>query len=1010
MSLTFADTYNMVAYLNKSDASEGFNQVIDFLNGSYIQYALTVNPTIYVSCIKQFWNTVAVKQSNDVTRLHALVDRKKVIITEAAIRDVLRLDDAKGEALDACAALTGRVEHLEHDKVAQALEITMLKKKRIESSDDIDMEDASNQGRMIADLDRDEGIALMDDEGAEKKEKDTHVADEPDLQEVVEVVTTAKLITKVVVAVSESVSAASATIVAVPAATITTAPVRVVAASTRKRRGVVIKDPKEESTTITPAETKSKDKGKGIMVEEPKPLKKKYQVMKKRPQTEAQARRNMIMYLKNVAGFRLDYFKRMSYDDIRPIFKASSKAAKRRKLNEDVEELKQHLEIVLDEDDDVYTEATPLARKLYVSFITLMKNFDREDLESLWTLVKDRFSTSKQNNFSDDYLLTTLGAMFERSDGQAQVWKNQRTVHGQARVKSWKLLESCGVHIITFTTTQLILLVKRRYPLSRFTLDQMLNAVRLRVEEQSEMSLELLSAVKQKLMLLDTAAKRRLLLLSQVVSAAKLPILNPNEFDLWMMRIEQYFLMTDYSLWEVILNGDCLAPTRVVKGVLQPVAPTTAKQKLARKNELKARATLLMALPDKHQLKFNSHKDAKTLMKAIEKRVQKLVSQLEIHRVSLSQEDVNLKFLRTLPSEWKTHTLIWRNKADLKEQSFDDLFNSLKIYEAEVKHFSSTGTITQNLAFVSSSNTDSTTESVSAAASVFAVYTKMTVSSFPNIDSDDLKEMDLNWQMAMLTMRARRFLQRTGRNLRANGPTSLGFDMSKVKCYNCHKKGHFTRECRSPKDSKRNGAAKPQRRKKEPANYALMALSSSSSSSDTEVLSCSKACLKAYAQLHSQYDKLTADFCKSQFDVISYQTCLESVEARLLVYKQNESIFKEDIKLLKLEVQLRDNALVTLRKKLKKAEQERDDLKLKFQPSDGYHAVPPPYTGTFMPPKPDLIFNTTPTAVETNHSALTVQLSLTKPEQDLSHTNRPTTPIIEDRVSDFEDESETKAP
>nr|GEW33720.1 putative ribonuclease H-like domain-containing protein [Tanacetum cinerariifolium] len=124
----------------------------------------------------------------------------------------------------------------------------------------------------------------------------------------------------------------------------------------------------------------------------------------------------------------------------------------------------------------------------------------------------------------------------------------------------------------------------------------------------------------------------------------------------------------------------------------------------------------------------------------------------------------------------------------------------------------------------------------------------------------------------------------------------------------------------------------------EPANYALMAFSSSSSSSDNEVLSCSKAYSKAYAQLHSQYDKLTADFRKSQFDVISYQTGLKFVEARLFVYKQNESIFKEDIKLLKLE------------------------------------------------------------------------LSTTKPEQDLSHTNRPTAPIIEDWVSDSEDESETKAP
>nr|GFC47080.1 ribonuclease H-like domain-containing protein [Tanacetum cinerariifolium] len=286
------------------------------------------------------------------------------------------------------------------------------------------------------------------------------------------------------------------------------------------------------------------------------------------------------------------------------------------------------------------------------------------------------------------------------------------------------------------------------------------------------------------------------------------------------MRIKQYFLMTEYSLWEVILNGDSPIPTRIVEGVSQPVAPTTAEQRLARKNELKARGTLLMALPDKHQLKFNSHKDAKTLMEAIEKRfgldqihdrLQKLVSQLEIHIVSLSQEDVNLKFLHSLPSEWKTHTIIWRNKADLEEQNLDDLFNSLKIYENKVKQSSSSGTATQNLAFVSSTSTNSTTDSVSAVASVSAACVKFPASPLPNVDSlssaviysffasqstspqfdnedlkqidvDDLEEVDLRWQMAMLTMRAKRFLQKTGRNLGANGPTSMGFDMSKVKC------------------------------------------------------------------------------------------------------------------------------------------------------------------------------------------------------------------------------------
>nr|GFB70503.1 hypothetical protein [Tanacetum cinerariifolium] len=232
-------------------------------------------------------------------------------------------------------------------------------------------------------------------------------------------------------------------------------------------------------------------------------------------------------------------------------------------------------------------------------------------------------------------------------------------------------------------------------------------------------------------------------------------------------------------------------------GVVQPVAPTTAEQKLARKNELKARGTLLMALPNKHQLNFNSHKDAKTLMEAIEKRFR--------GNTETKKEDVNLKFLRSLPSEWKTHTLIWRNKIDLEDKSLDDLFNSLKIYESEVKHSSSICTDSHNLAFVSSTPTDSTIDSVSAVVNVSTVGVKLTASTLPNVDS-------LSNVMAMLTMRARRFLQNTSRNLGTNGPTSMGFDMNKVECYNCHRKGHFAKECRSPKVLRRTTIAEPQRR------------------------------------------------------------------------------------------------------------------------------------------------------------------------------------------------------
>nr|GEV40518.1 hypothetical protein [Tanacetum cinerariifolium] len=139
---------------------------------------------------------------------------------------------------------------------------------------------------------------------------------------------------------------------------------------------------------------------------------------------------------------------------------------------------------------------------------------------------------------------------------------------------------------------------------------------------------------------------------------------------------------------EVILNGDSPTPTRVVDGVIQ-----------------------------------------------IHDRLQKLISQLEILGESFSQKDINLKFLRSLPTEWRTHTLIWRNKTDLEDHSLDDLFNNLKIYEAEVKSLSSTSHTTQNIAFVSFQNIDSTNESVSDVASVFAVSTKVLVFALPNVDN-----------------------------------------------------------------------------------------------------------------------------------------------------------------------------------------------------------------------------------------------------------------------------------
>ncbi|GKC05436.1 hypothetical protein Tco_0997046 [Tanacetum coccineum] len=295
------------------------------------------------------------------------------------------------------------------------------------------------------------------------------------------------------------------------------------------------------------------------------------------------------------------------------------------------------------------------------------------------------------------------------------------------------------------------------------------------------------------------------------------------------MRMEQYLTHTDYALWEVIVNGD--APAVASASAEGPIPPKTAEQKLARKNELKAKSTLLLAIPDEHLLKFYGIKDAERrsngnyarpgLDKTYD-RFQKLISQLEIHGEVISQEDANLKLLRSLPSAWNNIALIMRNKANLDELSMDDLYNNLKVYEAEIKTQSSSSSNSQNVAFVSSDDTSSTNEAVNTSHDV---------------------------------------------------PTT--------------RRGHFPRECMAPRNQGNRTREAPRRivpvetpanalvvqdgigalvvqdgiggydwsfqDKEGITNFALMVYtsqgSSSSSSSDSEVHTCSKDCLKSYETL-----------------------------------------------------------------------------------------------------------------------------------------------------------------
>ncbi|GJX61276.1 hypothetical protein Tco_0294176 [Tanacetum coccineum] len=533
-----------------------------------------------------------------------------------------------------------------------------------------------------------------------------------------------------------------------------------------------------------------------------------------------------------------------------------------------------------------------------------------------------------------------------------------------------------------------------------------------------------------------TAAKLLLLVLKvnaagiKVTTAKRLQLLE--EFMLTEKRSKTYqrknkdFLKIKITY--VIKNGNAPPITKVVEGVKTIIAPTTVEEKAQRRLELKARSTLLMGIHNEHQLKFNSLKDAKSLLSEMLdqtfNRLQNIISQLEIHGESFSQEDVNQKFLR------------------------------------KVKGTSTSSTNTQNIAFVSSNSTSNTNRVVNTAHGATTASTQATAlnsttidnlsdvvicaffSSQPNspqldnedlqeIHPDDLEEMDLKW-----------------------------FDKSKVECHNYHKRRYSSRECRAIRNQENRNRENTRRvvpvetttsnalvscdgsgydwsdqAEEGLTNFALMAYSSTSSNSEVSTDSnCSSSCLENVKILKEQNEQLLKDLRTSKLNAIAYKTGLESVEARLLVYKKNESIYEEDIKVLKHEIHLREVAITELRRKLELAQKQKDEIQLtveNFENSSknlsklidcqivdkcktglGYNAVPPPYTGNFMPPKLDLSFSgleeftSEPIVIKPVVENSEAKASEAKPKAVRKNNGAP---IIEDWVSDSEEEDVPQA-
>ncbi|GJR47434.1 ribonuclease H-like domain-containing protein [Tanacetum coccineum] len=504
----------------------------------------------------------------------------------------------------------------------------------------------------------------------------------------------------------------------------------------------------------------------------------------------------------------------------------------------------------------------------------------------------------------------------------------------------------------------------------------------------------------------------------------------------------------------IIENGNAPIVTKIIDGKDTVIPPATFEEKTQRRAELKAINTLLMALPNEHQLKFNTYKDAKSLMQAIEnrfggntatkktqknllkqqyenfaasstkvikktyERLQKLLSQLEMHGEVIPQEDINQKFLRSLSQEWTMHTIVWRNKLEIKTLSLDDLFNNLKAYESEVKGTSNSTTNTHNVAFLSSSSTNNatravnTTQGINTTSTQDATYGSTTAKYLSNamiysffasqpsilqldnedlqqIDPGDLEEMDLRWNIDMLTMRVKRFLKNTGRKLDMTNKERIGFDKSK-----------WSVSITTKEDTLQGSAGHP-RIKTARTGSLLEGLCHSNSSTNSEVSNdsdCCLSCLESVKDLKEQNEQLVKDLITARVSDVSYKTGLESIEARLLVFNKNEFVYEEDIKLLKRKVYLRDLDITELKRKLELATKEKDKIMDKCKTGLGYNAVPTPYTGNFMPPKHDLVYLSLDDFVEVNES-----VSESIVEKPIVETNESKTARKENGASIIED-------
>ncbi|GJS55618.1 putative ribonuclease H-like domain-containing protein [Tanacetum coccineum] len=438
--------------------------------------------------------------------------------------------------------------------------------------------------------------------------------------------------------------------------------------------------------------------------------------------------------------------------------------------------------------------------------------------------------------------------------------------------------------------------------------------------------------------------QQQLIPTTTTISNIKLPILKKEEYDIWAMEMEHYLEYIDNDVWKVIQNGNSKKRISTGKdGVVRILPPVSAAEIHAVEKERKARTILLMAIPKEHLRRFHGMDDAKEIWEAIRtrfggnansKKMQKAVlkQQFEAFTIS-SSKGLEKGYDRSLPPAWSNLAMTMRTKPDVDTLSIDDLYNNLRVFEQELTSTSKSSANAQNVAFVShsKSSTNKVKSGYTGAYStctptssnniqerevpasfvdevIYSLFSKQSEDldllheDLEQIDDVDIEEMDINWQIAMIAIRMKKFYKKTGKRVRMLETNLLVLTKRSLNVSNVTTLGEHTVE-------------------EEETNHALMAISS-----NNEVSLCSKTCIDSYNKLKTLCDEQTNQLGEQEAKILAYTLAVKKLEAQVVTFQKQQLSLNEQLTFQANEIYAKDEKLKKYRRIGMKAVKEKEQL------------------------------------------------------------------------------------